>query len=217
MTFLSISRQIYLAVGCALALLTVLAGLSYFATSKLSDIFSGYKDTARQTQAANELLERISDAQLAAYTYRFAPSNDNAEIVWRRLDDIAKRQQEAEQSLAGQDAVITLLRQVAGFDPSYEETFSRLTEFNNRSHRIVANLLSTGSGIRAKLTKIVDFSAANDDTWLGYDVGFAQQAFMRSRFHNERFLLTGDMARFRVVNDPSVRSRRPYEIDTFQN
>ncbi len=182
--------------GCALALLTVLAGLSYFATSKLSGIFSGYKETAQQTQAANELLERISDAQLAAYTYRFDPSKDNAELVWQRLDDIARRQREAEYTLAKQDAVLEMLRQVAISTQSYRDTFSKLTEFNSRSDRIVANLLSTGSSVRAKLTKIVDFASSNDETWLGHDVGVAQQTFMRSRFYNERFLMTGDMARF---------------------
>ena len=196
--FLSISRQIYLAVGCTLALLTVLAGLSYFATSKLSGVFSGYKETAQQTQAANELLEKVSDAQLAAYDYRFDPSDEHAQAVWQRLDDIAERQQEAEDTLAEQDTVLALFRQVAVSTQGYKETFSRLAEFNSRSDRIVDNLLSTGSSIRAKLTKVNNFALANHDIWLGADIGFAQQSFMRSRFHNERFLLTGDLVKFEL-------------------
>ena len=198
MTSLSISRQIYLAVGCALALLTGLAGLSYIATSQLADTFSGYKATAHQTMIANELLEEVFAAQLAAFSYRVTPSERQAEVVQKRLAEIAESQAAAERKLAGDDVALDLMQRVSQSMEGYRDAFARMTAFTTRSDRVVANLSTIGSSIRAKLEKITAFAFENGDTWLGHDVGVAQQKFMRGRFYNERFLLTNELQTVRT-------------------
>lgn len=198
MTSLSISRQIYLAVGCALALLAVLAGLSYIATSKLATTFTGYKATAHQTMVANDLLEEVFTAQLAAFSYRVTPSEKQAEAVQKRLSEIAESLAEAEHKLAGNDAALELMARISQSTQGYRDAFTRMTAFTTRSDRVVANLSSIGSSIRAKLEKITAFAFENGDTWLGHDVGTAQQKFMRGRFYHERFLLTNELQTFRT-------------------
>lgn len=196
MNSLSISRQIHIAVGCALLLLAILGGLSYLATSQLAQIFAGYKATAHQTRVANELLEDVVDARLAAFSYRLTPSKEQAEIVWDHIEKISDRQRAAELTLAGDAFVIDLLEQIAGSMEGYRDAFDEMTELTAKSDRIAANISEIGPRIRAKLTAIMDFASENGDTWVGYDVGIAQQELMRGRFYNERFLLTNDLDTF---------------------
>ncbi|MEL6963347.1 MAG: HAMP domain-containing sensor histidine kinase, partial [Pseudomonadota bacterium] len=47
-----------------------------------------------------------------------------------------------------------------------------------------------------KLTTIMDFAYENGDTWVGYDIGVAQQELMRGRFYHERYLITNDPETF---------------------
>jgi len=199
MNSLSISRQIYLAVGCALLLLATLGSLSYLATSQLAQIFVGYKATAHQTMVANELLEDVVDAQLAALSYRLTPSEDQAKIVRDRIEKIADRQRAAELTLAEDRFVLDLLQQISRSTQRYRDAFARMTNLTARSDRIAANMSEIGPRIRAKLTSIMDFASENGDTWVGYDVGIAQQELMRGRFYNERFLLTNDLKTFEAA------------------
>ena len=196
MNSLSIKRQVHLAVGCALLLLALLASLSYLATSKLSDVFDGYKETARQTLIANELLDDVADAQLEAFAYRLNPSEDQANEVWRLIDDIAKRQRQAEQTLALDDTALQQLRQVSILTEGYRDAFEQMTELNARGDRIAAVLWPIGSRIRANLAKIMNFASKSGDTSLAYDVAVAQQKFMRGRSQYKRFLLTNESKTF---------------------
>lgn len=196
MNSLSISRQIYIAVGCALLLLATLGGLSYLATSQLAQIFAGYKATAHQTRVANELLEDIIDARLAAFSYRLTPSEEHAEVVWNHIERISDRERDAELTLAGDAFVLDLLQQIAGSMEGYRDAFGEMTELTAKSDRIADNISEIGPRMRAKLTAIMDFASENGDTWVGYDVGIAQQELMRGRFYNERFLLTNDLDTF---------------------
>lgn len=192
MSSLSISRQIYLAVGCALALLAALASLSYLATTQLATIFDGYKATAHQTLAADELLQDVFDAQFAAFRYRLNPSEHQAEAVWKQIEKMADEQMATRKTLAGDDVVLGKLLEISRSIEGYRDAFAQMTELKAKSDRIVADLSEIGPQVREKLTSIMDFAYENGDTWVGYDVGIAQQELMRGRFYHERYLLTSD-------------------------
>ena len=196
MSSLSISRQIYLAVGCALALLAALAGLSYLATTQLASIFVGYKTTAHQTLAADELLQDVFDAQFAAFRYRLTPSESQADAVWDQIENMAQAQKAAEQTLAGDVRVLDMLQQISLTIYGYRHAFAQMTELKAKSDQFVSNLSEIGPQIRETLTVIMDFAYENGDTWVGYDVGIAQQQLMRGRFYHERYLLTNDPETF---------------------
>lgn len=196
MSSLSISRQIQLTVGCALALLAALAGLSYLATSELSSIFIGYRGTAQQTLLTNEFLEEFFDAEIAALNYRLNPSRDQAETVQELIENINQKLSDAELSLAGDEQALDLIRQVSTSVRDYRDTFARVTGLTARSDRIAYSQTAIGPRIRAKLTTIMNFARDNGDAVLGHDVGIAQQEFMRGRFYNERFLLTNERRTF---------------------
>ncbi|MEM7041332.1 MAG: HAMP domain-containing sensor histidine kinase [Pseudomonadota bacterium] len=216
---LSISRQIQLAVGCALVLLAALAGLSYLATSELSSTFTGYRGTAQQTLLANELLEEFFDAEIAALSYRLNPTRDEAKTVRGLLDKISQKLSDAERSLAGDEQALNLLRQVSASARDYQDTFARVTGLTARSDRIGHSVKAIGPRIRAKLTTIMNFARDNGDAMLGHEVGIAQQEVMRGRFYNERFLLTNDPQTFDTavtIMDGArqhVRSFQPYLQD----
>lgn len=195
---LSIRNQIYLAVGSVLTLLAPLAGLSYLATAQLAGIFTDYKATAHQTLLANELVEDVFNAQFAAFDYRLSPSQYEAQAVWSRVDDIVDGQRSAEQIFAEDDLALDRLQRIARSTETYRAVFDRMIEHKNESDGIVAEFSTIGASIREKLTALMDFAYENGDTWVGYDIGIAQQELMRGRFHQERYLITNDPETFEV-------------------
>lgn len=195
---LSIRNQIYLAIGSVLTLLTALAGLSYLATAQLAGIFADYKATAHQTLLANELVEDVFNAQFAAFDYRLSPSEQEAQAVWSRVDDIVEGQRSAEQIFAEDVLALDGLQRIARSTEAYQAAFARMTELKNESDGIVADFSTIGASIREKLTAVMDFAYENGDTWVGYDIGIAQQELMRGRFHQERYLITDDPETFKA-------------------
>lgn len=199
MTSLSIRKQIYLAVGSVLMLLTGIAGLGYLATVQLSGIFSEYKATAHQTLLANELVEGIFNAQFAVYDYRLDPSKAVVDAVGKRVERNTEGHQAAVRLFAGDKQALDRLHQIEMSAKGYRDAFARMVELKGRSDELVAELKAIGPDIREKLTAVMDFAYENGDTWVGYDVGIAQQEFMRGRFYQERYLLTNDPASFETA------------------
>lgn len=199
MALLSISKQIYLVVGFVLMLLAVLAAQSFLATAQLAGIFTDYKATAHQTLLTNELFEDVFNAQFAAFGYRLTPSDHAAQAVWNRVEDIADGQRSAEQIFMGDDLAFARLQDIAKSTKDYRNAFAQMTELKTRSDAIITEILAIGTEIREKLTAIMNFAYENGDTWVGYDVGVAQQEFMRGRFHQERYLITNDLETFEAA------------------
>jgi signal transduction histidine kinase len=199
MNHFSISNQVHLAVGCALLLLALLAGLSYLATSKLSYIFDDYKEKANQTLIANELLNDVADVQLAAAAYRLSPSDRQASEVLGLIDAIVKRQRVTKQTLLLDEEAREKLWQVSKISDGYRKAFEETTELTAESERIAAYLRPVASQIRANLDDIMRFASDNGHTALAYNAAIAQQKFMRSRFRYKSFVLTNDSNTFEAA------------------
>ena len=211
MASLSIRQQIYVAVGSALTLLAMLATISYLAIVQLAAIFTDYKATAHQTLFANEFLEDVYNAQLAAFSYRLKPSQSEVQAVWDHVVQIATRQLSAEELFEGHSLAIDGLKRIARSTHDYRDAFARMIELNAESDAIVDELLAIGPEIRQRLTTIMDFAYENGDTWVGYDIGVAQQEFMRGRFYHERYLITNDPDAFSATVSFMDNARRNIE------
>lgn len=190
MASLSVSKQVYLAVGSVLTLLAVLGGFSFMATSKLAGIFNDYRSTSSQTLLANELFEDLSAARFAALTYRFQAVEEEADIVRDNIANITQAQEEAEQLFADDPLALDKLQRVVTSTEQYRGAFEEMTGLQATYDEIVIELVAIGPRARERLTGIMDFAYENGDTSAAYFAGLAQQEFMRGRFFQERYLLT---------------------------
>ncbi len=190
MNRLSIGGRIYLAVGVVLALMAAISSVSYFETSVLAEVFNDYRATARQTLKANEQIEDLFEARLAAFGYRFDPSNARAADVAGNVDEILTNAEDVRQMFAGNTDAVSKLRTIEGDAAKYKSAFARMTRLQGERNDIVSELARLGPKTRKQLTSIMDSAYADGDPEAAYYAGLAQQELMLGRFYTERFLLT---------------------------
>lgn len=189
---LSIGGRIYLAVGVVVALMATISAVSYFETSTLAGVFTDYRATARQTLTANEQVEDLFEARLAAFGYRVNPSDERAAAVDGNIDEILTNGNDVRAMFADDTRTQTMLRQIEESAGKYKAAFGRMTQLQERRNELVAEIARLGPKARKQLTAIMVSAYRDGDPEAAYYAGLAQQEVMLGRFYQERFLLRNE-------------------------
>ncbi|MGH1481348.1 MAG: HAMP domain-containing protein, partial [Geminicoccales bacterium] len=212
MNRLSIGGRIYLTVGVVLALLVTISSVSYIATSELAGVFNDYRSTARQTLIANEQIEDLFEARLAAFGYRINPSDDRAKMVSNNIDEIHQTSKTAHELFAGQPDVLRKMAEIEDLADRYRAGFEKMTVLQAERETIVSELAAIGPKARKQLTSIMSTAYSDGDPEAAYYAGIAQQELMLGRFYAERFLLNNDTQSFDRSNDHLASAKK--ELNT---
>ena len=190
MNRLSIGGRIYLAVGVVVTLMVAISAISYFETSTLAGVFTDYRSTARQTLTANEQVEDLFEARLAAFGYRINPSDERAASVEQNIDEILTNGNAVRDMFAGDTRTQGALRNIEGSAAKYKAAFDQMTQLQEQRNQIVAEIARLGPKARKQLTAIMVSAYRDGDPEAAYYAGLAQQELMLGRFYQERFLLS---------------------------
>lgn len=187
-----ISKQIYISMGCILALLAVLVIISLFATSRLSTAFTDYRGSARQTQLTGFLIEDLLEARLAVFGYRLEASADKAEIVDDRVAEIIAGRSKADALFEGDKDALAVLDDVAISIKAYQAAFEEMGVLQSERETLVAEMSQLGPQARKRLTSIMTTAFRDGDSVAAFYAGKVQEDLMLGRFYSERFLLSND-------------------------
>ncbi|MEL6964913.1 MAG: methyl-accepting chemotaxis protein [Pseudomonadota bacterium] len=192
MNRLSIGGRIYLAVGVVVTLMAAISAVSYFETSTLAGVFTDYRSTARQTLKANEQIEDLFEARLAAFGYRVNPSDERAADVDHNIDEILENADSVREMFAGDALTEGKLRDIEQSAAKYKAAFERMVQLQKQRNKFVAEIARLGPKARKQLTSIMESAYSDGDPQAAYYAGLAQQELMLGRFYQERFLLSNE-------------------------
>ncbi len=192
----SVGKRITLGFAIVLALLASLATLSFIATLKLSSVFDDYRTTARQTLLANEFIEDLFEARLAALKYRINGTENSAEEVRQNLSEILSGRPRIAELFGNDTDVMRQFDQMLTEHAQYLEAFEETSRLQSQYDALVADLAMVGPSAEVRLKSIVETSRGDGDTDVSYRVAAALQDMMSGRIHMEQYLLTNSIAAF---------------------
>ena len=184
----SISTRINVGFAIVLALLAVLAGQTYVSMNAVTHEFTGYRDTARQSLAVNEMSKDFAAARMASQKWRLDPNDAAAAVVKSLTEEILDEIDGMGEAVGPQTAAKLggAQEQIA----AYAETFDTVTALQARRNDLAAALGETIAEARARLAEIMETSYADSDTEAAFYAGRAQEDLLLGRVYAERFLLT---------------------------
>jgi len=189
-----ISKQIYSCVGAVIGLMVLLALISLAATGRLAGAFTDYRAVARQTQLTSLLIEDLSKARLAAFSYRVEASDQKAAVVDASVEEIIAGRDRALELFKDDPAALASLEEVTQSIKQYQDAFALMKGFQAQRETLVPSLKSTGPKARKQLTEIMETAFRDKDPVAAYYAGKVQESVMLARFYTERFLLENKQA-----------------------
>ncbi|MEM6682154.1 MAG: methyl-accepting chemotaxis protein [Pseudomonadota bacterium] len=189
-----ISKQIFACVGAVIALLAVLAIVSFGATERLATAFTDYRAAARQTQLTSLLIEDLAKARLAAFSYRVAASDQKAAVVDQGVKEIIAGRDRALELFADDPKALAALEDVTKSISQYQDAFAAMKALQGKRETLVPRIATIGPKARKQLTEIMESAYQDGDPVAAYYAGKVQESLMLGRFYSERFLLDNKQA-----------------------
>ncbi|MEO1200937.1 MAG: HAMP domain-containing protein, partial [Pseudomonadota bacterium] len=215
---MKLSTKIYGAFGVILALLTVLAVLSFVGLQSVQGLFTDYRSTARKSLLANELTEVFAEARLRVMQYRIADSDERAAQVHETIEHLMAAK-EAQGNLFTSEEDRSQLASLTEQAASYLHSFDEMTALQARRNELVPVFHNIGRDVRANITSIRESAYGDGDVAAANAAGAAQESLMLGRFYAERFLLTNAQDAFEraIVEFQTAEARVSNMVAELQN
>ena len=197
------------------ALLATLAALGTFASIRALDtheIFTYYRQTARESLLIGAAQNQLGDMRRAAMTFRLSESDAAIDALRRHTQDLADtnaRFVDFTPDEARRDAMAKSL----AFVDAYGAAFDEVVALQATRNALVERLDALGPSMRGNLTAIAESAYADNDVAAGYYAGRAQETLLLVRLYAQKFLLENDMASaVRVDEDLKEALRRKDDL-----
>ncbi len=192
----SISRRILANSVLILGLLAVLGVISYTAATSIGGTFNDYRQTARQANSLNALIEDLFEARMASLKYRFSGSDEDAGEVRGNIEEIFNDNEKLSALLANRSDVADLLTAEKEDLRKYLVAFEQTVTLQAQRNEIVDRFAAEGKATREALTSIMETAYRDGDAEAALYAGIAQQELLLGRLYAERFLLDNTTASF---------------------
>ncbi|MEM6383820.1 MAG: methyl-accepting chemotaxis protein [Pseudomonadota bacterium] len=204
LTSFSLKQVIASGFGLVLLLMALLAMMSLRGTSNIGDVFTDYRQAARESLLVNDAKIDLITARLGVMQYRISNDEAAAERVANSVTELRALNDEISSFLVDQN----LVAQITGLEGSlddYKAGFAEVVDIQARRNELVPQMNQVGRDARTTMTEIIE-SAYNDaDIEAAYYGGLVQQHLMLARYYGEKFLLE---------NREDDRDRTYAEIET---
>ncbi|MEL6318562.1 MAG: HAMP domain-containing protein, partial [Pseudomonadota bacterium] len=187
---LTIGKQVFIGFGLVFSLFVAVAAISVSETLKLSNIFSDYRSTARQTLKLNDFVEDMFEARVAAFKYRISPSDAAHDEVVSNIAEIADDRASIDELFSQDPAKSEQLLALKAEAERYRSSFEEMSALQATREIAVARLVETGPKARKQLSFVMESAYRDGDVRAAYYAGLTQEELMLGRFYAERFLLT---------------------------
>lgn len=185
---LSLRTLIFGGFGLVLIFLLALAATSLRGTNTISNDFTEYRQTARESLLINAANEALLRARLGVMQYRIDNSQERVDVVLTALDDLYTIKDDF-RALDEDSARTAQFSELNALVDSYQTAFTQVVGLQDQRNVLVPELNAAGRDARSALSAIME-SAYNDaDAEAAYYGGLVQQHAMLARYYAEKFLL----------------------------
>lgn len=183
-----IVHKLNLSFAFIVLMVSVLVIGSYISTNDLKQIFSEYREQARESLILANLVEDLTDARLAVLKYRLEDSLEFQNEVNNNIAEIVASKDRIAATVTNQEHLekLTSLEEEA---LEYGNVFGKAAEQQEKRHNIVKQLDQIGPSIRSDLSEIMETAYRDNDTRAAYYAGRVQQHLMLMRLYAQKFLL----------------------------
>ncbi len=190
----SIATRIYVGFAIVLALLSGLAIFTFTSMNSVSEVFTRYRSSARDSLAINEMNADLAMARMNALKWRLTPDAAAARAVDDMTTEMLGDLETAAERLDATRA--ERLRRASGQIAEYDAAFDEAVELQAQRDELVDRMSAIGPDARKNLTEIMTTAYSDNDPEAAFYAGRAQEALLLGRFYSERFLLSNDRAAF---------------------
>ncbi|MFK7839507.1 MAG: methyl-accepting chemotaxis protein [Bdellovibrionales bacterium] len=183
-----ISHKLIGSYAIIIMLVIILSGFSFFTMTKLGDVFSEYRSTARVSLLLADMSQHLGDARRNVFKYRLAPDENQQAKVKKDIQKLIALEEKI-------DAIVTdavqkkTLYALQDKVTEYETRFTSATILQNQRNKIVTDIDTTGPITRKKLSKVMESAYTDGDPVAAYYAGLVQQHLMLGRYYARDFLL----------------------------
>jgi len=186
---LSLSFKIAGGFGAGLALTILVAGVGYFGIGKSSELFTEYRQTARENLLLAEMQEDMLEARLAVMKFRVTESQEQIAEVRDNIDDLVIEARTQAQDLVADEATLQDIYRLIDTVAAYGQGFSNAVQLQTERNVLVGTLNSIGPEMRGRLSSIIEATHQAGDGNALYFASRMQEHLMLARYHVQRFLI----------------------------
>ncbi|MEM8813331.1 MAG: HAMP domain-containing methyl-accepting chemotaxis protein [Pseudomonadota bacterium] len=188
---IGITAKIYTGFGGVIALMTILALVSYFGLEGNIRTFSDYRSLARDTNLIGTLQSDLLLTRLGVRDFMIRGDQDSIDLVERRLTEAEKHQAEAA-------TVITDPARARGVEvigeklKDYHNAFRAVTEIQTRRNEALGVMNEIGPLFRARVTKVSEAAFQDRDPTSIFWASRALEKFLAARLYARKFLVSNE-------------------------
>jgi methyl-accepting chemotaxis protein len=184
-----IKTKTFAGFGIVLGLLVLIGAGSVVALSGTSDTFQRYRDLARQSNAAANVMAGMMRTRLAVKDFLIRDDADSEARVFEAGEATVAAAERAAQLVVSDEKTEMLARISAGLD-DYKAAFGEVTYLQATRNELVRGTLDTlGPEIRKKLTEIMETASRDGDARSAYQAGTTQQHLLLARYYVQKYLI----------------------------
>lgn len=188
---MSIKLKISLAFGLLVILSFAVGVTSALLSTRMSDMFTQYRSTARTTIAINNVEENLFSARLAALKFRVNGGQSNVAAFEARIAELKALEDELN-GLANTYDFASALAEVPSLVDSYGDYFLAAAEQQAIRNDLVASLSEEERTARAALSEVLTSANDDGDSTAAVAAGRAVADTLLARLYIERFLVSND-------------------------
>ena len=181
-----------------LALLLILAAVTYFSLTGARDSFTEYRSLARQTNEIGRVQANMLMARLAVKDYILRGTDEAYAQLQTRIE-MALEDTEVVRSLAENADTLVRMDEMEGSITAYRAAFDEVVPLMARREDLVGRLNQIGPSLERGLMRIMESAFADDDAEAAYRAGQTLRDLLLARLYVFGFLDTNDDASYQRV------------------
>ena len=198
---LGISTRIYGGFAVILALLGGLAYYTFGSMTSVTQLFTDYRGTARQTLFLSDLGVEVFEGRMAVMKFRDMPTPDLAQKVNDHFAHIVSQTENVAVFFPNDTDMHSALRALAASAARYAEAFRSATEARRRFDDYLQPMVPLARDGGAAIDRLHEIGLNNADTVLVNLASMAQRDFLLARNHTTKFIERDDPAELASAKD----------------
>ena len=188
---MSIVKRIYLGMGTIIILSILAGGFSAYKTSRLSETFVEYRETAKATMLANEISAALSKAELAAFRYRTSGDAQHLTTLEELKAEVAELEPQLFALMEGfpEQADLAVIPDTLD---AYEAALELAADIQKRRDALIQRITVSGRTAREQLSGVMETTIRIEDAESSSLAGAANTSLLLGRFYIERFKTSND-------------------------
>ena len=184
--------------GVVLALLLILAAVTYFSLTSARESFTEYRSLARQTNEIGRVQANMLMARLAVKDYILRGTDEAYSQLQNRIAT-ALEETEVVRGLVHEADSLARIDEMEESVIAYRTAFHEVVPLMTRRDELVDRLNQFGPSLERGLTQIMESAFADDDADAAYRAGQTLRNLLLARLYVFRFLDTNDDASYQRV------------------